>query len=311
MDLVCFERLTENKAIVDPTLLDKKVLENLLEEEETSQVTFCDIQNEITIDMRKIVMIWMKEVTEEQKCQLEVFLLAVNYMNRFLNICQVRRNQLQLLGTACLLIASKLRESTPLTAKLLIFYTDNSITLCELLQFEQLILSKLKWNIAIVTPLDFLQHLVLKISIVGTLRCTVAEVDERAKALISYCACEYVFWKIPPSLIAASCIASALLAQVRRTSYNSRQLFNLFGEICKLTHIEMDSLQIHQKYVDNMIERARRAMAGETTEQSDYAAANSDSRKNNEFTTPPLDDKSLLLEIETATTPTDVHNIDF
>lgn len=62
MDLVCFERLTENKAIVDPTLLDKKVLENLLEEEETSQVTFCDIQNEITIDMRKIVMIWMKEV---------------------------------------------------------------------------------------------------------------------------------------------------------------------------------------------------------------------------------------------------------
>lgn len=54
-------------------------------------------------------------------------------MNRFLNVCQVRRNQLQLLGTACMLIASKLRESTPLTANLLIFYTDNSITLYELL----------------------------------------------------------------------------------------------------------------------------------------------------------------------------------
>lgn len=80
-----------------------------------------------------IQCIYYFQVTEEQKCQLEVFLLAVNYMNRFLNICQVRRNQLQLLGTACMLIASKLRESTPLTAKLLIFYTDNSITLCELL----------------------------------------------------------------------------------------------------------------------------------------------------------------------------------
>lgn len=62
MDLVCYERITENKAIVDPTLLHKKVFENLLEDEESSVVTYCDIQKEITFEMRKIVIVWMKEV---------------------------------------------------------------------------------------------------------------------------------------------------------------------------------------------------------------------------------------------------------
>ena len=73
------------------------------------------------------------QVCEEQKCQEEVFLLAVNYMNRFLARCCIKRNQLQLLGTACLLISSKLREPSPLGAKILVFYTDNSITLEELM----------------------------------------------------------------------------------------------------------------------------------------------------------------------------------
>ncbi|KRT83176.1 hypothetical protein AMK59_4265 [Oryctes borbonicus] len=307
MDLVCYERFTENKAIVDPTLLREGVFDNLLENEESSVVTCCDIQKEITFEMRKIVIVWMKEVTEEQKCQLEVFLLAVNYMNRFLNICQIRRNQLQLLGTACMLIASKLRESTPLTAKLLIFYTDNSITLFQLLQFEQLILSKLKWDIAVVTPLDFLQRIILKIS-EEPVGCSSSEIDDRAKALISYCACEHGFWRLPPSLIAASCIASALLTNVRQMKYNC-QLNDVFRDICSMTHIEMESLQMHVKYVHDMIAGSGRSTADGRTEQAD--GYGTDSRKDGEFTTPPLDNAKSPLEIETATTPTDVYDIDF
>lgn len=65
---------------------------------------------------------------EEQKCQEEVYLLAINYMNRFLNLCNIKKNQLQLLGTTCMMLASKLRESTPMAAGTLVYYTDNSIT---------------------------------------------------------------------------------------------------------------------------------------------------------------------------------------
>ncbi|KAG8230113.1 hypothetical protein J437_LFUL007659 [Ladona fulva] len=71
-------------------------------------------------------------VCEEQKCQEEVFPLAMNYVDRFLGVFPVRKNQLQLLGTTCLLLASKLREPRPLSAEMLVFYTDHSITFNDL-----------------------------------------------------------------------------------------------------------------------------------------------------------------------------------
>lgn len=56
----------------------------------------------------------------------------MNYLDRFLSICPIKKSQLQLLGTACLLVASKLREPRPVSAETLVFYTDNSITLQDL-----------------------------------------------------------------------------------------------------------------------------------------------------------------------------------
>lgn len=74
------------------------------------------------------ILLFLLQVCEEQKCQDEVFSLAMNYMDRFLMCCSIRKNQLQLLGTACMLLASKLRESRPLAGETLIYYTDHSIT---------------------------------------------------------------------------------------------------------------------------------------------------------------------------------------
>lgn len=56
----------------------------------------------------------------------------MNYVDRFLSVCEIKKAQLQLLGTACLLLASKLREPRPLSADVLVFYTDNSVTLDDL-----------------------------------------------------------------------------------------------------------------------------------------------------------------------------------
>jgi hypothetical protein len=72
------------------------------------------------------------QVCEEQKCQEEVFPLAMNYVDRFLSVCPIRKSQLQLLGTACLLLSSKLRQPHPLATEDLVIYTDNSISVDEL-----------------------------------------------------------------------------------------------------------------------------------------------------------------------------------
>lgn len=57
----------------------------------------------------------------------------MNYLDRILAIVRLKRSQFQLLGATCMFLASKLKDTAPLTAEKLIIYTDNSITLEQLL----------------------------------------------------------------------------------------------------------------------------------------------------------------------------------
>ena len=69
------------------------------------------------------------EVCEEQRSEEEVLVLAVGYVDRYLSVAPATpKSSLQLLGSACLLIASKLRDATPFTAAKLVDYTDHSVT---------------------------------------------------------------------------------------------------------------------------------------------------------------------------------------
>ena len=54
----------------------------------------------------------------------------MNIMDRFLSVVRIRKSQLQLLGAVCLFLASKIRQTRPLSAQKLVSYTDYSIT-CE------------------------------------------------------------------------------------------------------------------------------------------------------------------------------------
>ena len=114
-------------------LRDDRVLQNLLRNEEKYLPPVPDYmaalqQGGITPDMRRIVAEWMLEVVHEQNSQPEVFTLAMNMMDRFLCRCRISKSQLQLVGSVCLLISSKIREPCPIPGRTLIGYTDYSIT---------------------------------------------------------------------------------------------------------------------------------------------------------------------------------------
>uniref|UniRef100_A0A1I8QDW0 Uncharacterized protein n=1 Tax=Stomoxys calcitrans TaxID=35570 RepID=A0A1I8QDW0_STOCA len=238
-----------NTATEDPTFLTDRCLENALKAEEKRPQPICTyfktVQKDITPPMRKIVAEWMMEVCAEEKCQEEVVLLALNYMDRFLSTKSVRKTHLQILAAACLLLASKLREPScrALSAELLVFYTDNSIHKADLIKWELFVLSRLGWDLSCVTPLDFLELLLIRLPI----RCPdypdleVDKVRQHAQAFISLAAKEHHFSMYSASTIAASSIAAALsgLNWHLRTGQNLRYLLNLLTD---LTSVEQDFL---------------------------------------------------------------------
>ncbi|XP_066146356.1 G1/S-specific cyclin-D2 [Euwallacea fornicatus] len=250
MDLPCGE--TSNKvirAVKDKAIFrDDRVIKNLLRGE-TSYVPNCDyftkVQTDIQPFMRKVVTTWMLEVCEEQMCEEQILPLAVNYMDRFLCVCKIKRQHLQLLGATCLLIASKLRSSNFLPIDLLCAYTDYSVTYDLVANWEQLVLSKLQYNLSAVTGYDYIDQVIE--------RCSWSQnhqlLRRHAHTLVSICSTEPSLIQTRPSVIAAACLSSAmrgLKLPCQRAA---------MSEICTLLTVTVEEIEPLINVVDNVVEK--------------------------------------------------------
>ena len=125
------------KIEIDLTLVaHDRTINSLLNLEDYYRINsnyFVYVQNEIKPWMRKMLAGWMLEVCKNQDKEEDVFVLAMNILDRFLSVQQIGKRHLQLLGTVCMFIASKLKSSTQFNAETLVIYTANSISIEELL----------------------------------------------------------------------------------------------------------------------------------------------------------------------------------
>ena len=123
------------RAIRDPNLVrDRRVLLNVLAgKTERKTDYFAHVQSELKPHMRKIVASWMLELCEAQQCHPVVFSLALSYLDRVLSRVAIRKSQFQLLACVCLFLASKFKESVPLTAEKLVVFTDCSVATEEII----------------------------------------------------------------------------------------------------------------------------------------------------------------------------------
>ncbi|XP_074658754.1 G1/S-specific cyclin-D2-like [Tubulanus polymorphus] len=248
----CREEDGVRRTKVDKVFLqDNRVLQNLISLEEKYTVTFpyfkC-VQTDLKPYMRKMVSTWMLEVCEEQRTEEEVFPLAMNYMDRFLSTTNIHKTQLQVLGTTCLFIASKLKDTIPLTAEQLVKYTDNSVSFDELMDWELLVVTKLRWDLSSVTAHDFLDQLLCRLPIVDNDQ--LLSIKRHAQTFIALCATDSNFILSPPSMIAGASIAASISGLIGPQWV---KILNILDHLQRVTGIESDCLASCQELIEQTL----------------------------------------------------------
>jgi Cyclin, N-terminal domain/Cyclin, C-terminal domain len=107
--------------------------------------------------MRAITASWLVEVALEYGISQDSLHLAISLLDRFLSATKaVPRTQLQLLGVACLLIATKHEDETHPSVANFVCISDNCFTAQDLLSMEARVLSSLDFKVNATTPHTFL-----------------------------------------------------------------------------------------------------------------------------------------------------------
>merc|ERR1711953_392878 len=211
------------RSLPDPALItDQRVLDNVLNGHNGSPQFdyFKTVQSQLKPHMRKIVADWMLEVTEEAKCSPEVFSLAVNYMDRVLSKVNISKHQFQLLGSVCIFLASKFKESSPLCAEKLVICSDFSFTTEEIMKWELMVLELLNWDLSAITPYCILDQLLRRLlQPLNDLRGQFDDLQiirNSSETLLSLAITETGFLTVSPSLVAISSLITAMSSLKQR-----------------------------------------------------------------------------------------------
>ncbi|KAB5541274.1 hypothetical protein DKX38_014248 [Salix brachista] len=117
-----------------------------------------EVQNDVLVNMREILVDWLVEVAEEYRLVSDTLYLTVSYIDRFLSSQALSRNNLQLLGVSCMLIASKYEEISPPNVESFCHITDNSCTKDQVLDMEKQVLKSLNYEMGAPTTINFLRQ---------------------------------------------------------------------------------------------------------------------------------------------------------
>ena len=100
-------------------------------------------QTHINENVRAILVDWIISVHAKFKLLPETLYLTINLIDRYFSIFVIQKADVQLVGVAALLIATKYEEIYPPTVKDFIYLTDNTYTKSQILKMEESILFNL------------------------------------------------------------------------------------------------------------------------------------------------------------------------
>lgn len=160
---------------------------------------FMKIQEDINERMRAILIDWLVEVHLKFKLVPETLYLTVNLIDRYLEIEQVKREKLQLVGVTAMLIACKYEEIYPPEVKDFVYITDNAYTKQEIQDMEYLMLKKFDFNVTVISSFRFIERFI-------RLAQETEDIFFLAQYVIELSLIEYKMIKYKPSLLASGAI---------------------------------------------------------------------------------------------------------
>ncbi|KAA8492954.1 Cyclin-B2-2 [Porphyridium purpureum] len=160
---------------------------------------YMDRQEDITKNMRGILIDWLVDVHHRFRMMAETLYLTINVIDRFLSKKVVMRNKLQLVGITSMLIASKYQEIYPPEVQDFVYIADNAYSSTEVLRMEALILNVLSFDVTVPSALCFLSRFL-----------KAGGADRRVDCIAHYCLelgmLDYEMVRFTPSVMAASAV---------------------------------------------------------------------------------------------------------
>ncbi|XP_068781999.1 G2/mitotic-specific cyclin-B1 [Struthio camelus] len=212
---------------------------------------------EITGNMRAILIDWLVQVQMKFRLLQETMYMTVAIIDRFLQDNTVSKKMLQLVGVTAMFIASKYEEMYPPEIGDFAFVTDHTYTKSQIRQMEMKILRALDFGLGRPLPLHFLRR-----------ASKIAEVDLEqhtlAKYLMELSMVDYEMVHFPPSktAAAASCLALKVLDGGEWTPTLQHYM----------TYTESDLLPVMQHMAKNII-LVNRGLTKHMTIKNKYASS--------------------------------------
>mmetsp|Transcript_38275 Transcript_38275/g.50440 ORF Transcript_38275/g.50440 Transcript_38275/m.50440 type:complete len:403 (+) Transcript_38275:329-1537(+) len=207
-------------------------------------------QPHINERMRAILIDWLVEVHLKFKLVPDTLYLTIALIDKYLELRQVTRQNLQLVGVTCFLLASKYEEIYPPEIRDLVYITDRAYTKEQILKMETQILEALEFKLSFPTVYCFLLRYL-----------KAAHADKRIVQLSCYIA-ERMLQEISmihhlPSTIAACAVYIARKNLNRNpwsptlklyTKYDEADLNMCLADINSILSSKGDLVAVHRKF---------------------------------------------------------------
>jgi hypothetical protein len=198
---------------------------NYREQEKVSKLAgnAMTVQTQVNERMRAILVDWLVEVHFKFKLVPDTLYLTVYLIDKYLEVAQVSRQELQLVGVTALLLAAKYEEIYPPEIRDLVYITDRAYTKEQILAMEKSMLRTLQFRLTAPTIYCFLlrylkaAHADRKIV---QLSCYIAERMLQEQSMSQHL----------PSTIACCCIYLARKNQQRNAWSPTLEKYSMYSE---------------------------------------------------------------------------------